>query len=66
MENKKDIVVRLKLLLSATRCGENVADLVLSEDERFVTIAFKAGGNRRVCVEGDSGYAIIRDVMNAI
>ena len=66
MENKKDIVVRLKLLLSATRCGENIADLVLSEDERFVTIEFKEGGKRRVCVEGDSGYAIIRDVMNVV
>lgn len=66
MENKKDIVARLKLLLIATRAGANIEGLILSEDERFITIKFKKGGSREVNVEGDSGYAIICDVMARI
>lgn len=66
MENKKDIVDRLKLLLIATRAGANIEELILSEDERLITIKFKEGGSREVDVEGDSGYAIIRDVMARI
>lgn len=66
MENKKDIVVRLKLLLIATRAGSNIEDLLLSEDEQFVTIMFKEGGSRRANVVGDSGYAIILDVMKMV
>lgn len=66
MEDKKDIVARLKLLLIATRAGSNIEDLLLSEDEQFVTIMFKEGGSRKVNVAGDSGYAIILDVMKMV
>ena len=66
MENKKYIVFRLKMLLIATRAGANIEELILSEDECFITIKFKEGGSREVNVEGDSGYVIIRDVMARI
>lgn len=63
MENKKDIVARLKLLLIATRAGSNIEALLLSDDECFVTIQFKTGVSRVVNIEADSGIAIIRDVI---
>ena len=64
MENKEEIVVRLKLLLMATRAGSNIQDLKLNEAKNKVTIVFKAGGV--VNIIGDSGYAIIMDVMKHI
>lgn len=66
MENKKEIVARLKLLLAATRAGSNIEKLVLSEDERSVTIQFKAGGSRTVNIDADSGIAIICDVIEGL
>lgn len=66
MENKEDIVKRLKLLLVATSAGRNISDLVLSENQDKVTIVFHQGGTREVNIKGDSSYAIIKDVMNAL
>ncbi len=65
-ENKKEIVLRLKLLLNATRAGDDIRKLVLSEDENFVTIIWENGYQKDVCVEADSGTALIRDVLNAV
>lgn len=65
-ENKKEIVIRLKVLLKATRAGDDIKNLVLSEDENFVTIVWENGYKKDVCVEADSGIALIRDVMNAL
>lgn len=66
MENKEEIVKRLKLLLMVTRIGDNIADLILSEGQDKVTILFKMGGCREVDIEGDSGYAIIKDVLGRL
>lgn len=66
MENKEEIVKRLKLLLMATRAGSNIEKLFLNEKQDKVTIQFKKGGTRVVDIAGDSGYAIIKDVMKAI
>lgn len=66
MENKEDIVKRLKLLLIATRAGENIDDLMLSDDQNSITISFKTGGTKVVNIMCDSGYAIIMDVMKNI
>lgn len=66
MENKEDIVKRLKLLLVATSAGRNISDLVLSENQDKVTIVFHQGGTREVNIKGDSGFTIIKDVMNAL
>ncbi|MCI8736888.1 MAG: hypothetical protein HFI11_07925 [Lachnospiraceae bacterium] len=65
-ENKKEIVIRLGILLKATRTGEDIKMLTLSEDENFVTIVWENGYKKDVCVEADSGIALIRDVMNAL
>lgn len=62
-ENKKDIVSRLSVLLKATRAGEDIDQLELSEDESEVRIIFITGYERTVNVECDSGMALIRDVI---
>ncbi len=66
MEKKEDIVKRLKLLLIATRAGSDIEDLVLSGDQNTVTIQFRNGYTKKVCVEADSGIALIRDVIKEV
>ena len=66
MENKEEIVKRLKLLLIVTRAGSNIADLILSEEQDKVVILFRHGGCREVNVAADSGYALVIDVLTAI
>lgn len=41
MENKKDIVMFLEMLLMATRAGNDIDKLLLSEDQTTVTIQYK-------------------------
>lgn len=66
MEDKKDIVSRLSILLKATRAGSGIDKLQLSEDEETVQILFKNGFNRNVNIACDSGIAIIEDVIKAL
>lgn len=66
MENKRDIVKRLKFLLMVTRAGSNIEDMVLNEKQDEITIIFKQGGSRRINIAGDSGIAIIKDVINRL
>lgn len=66
MENKKDIVMRLTILLKATRAGSGIEKLVLSEDQKTVTIEFSSGGSRDVNVDCDSGIALVQDVIRVL
>lgn len=66
LENKEEIVLLLKLLLMATRAGSDIADLTLDGDRKKVSIVFKTGYRREVNIEGDSGIAIIRDVVRTL
>lgn len=66
MENKEEIVVRLKLLLAATRAGEDIDKMELTEDQNFVVIQWEDGCTQRVNIAADSGVAIISDVIKAI
>lgn len=65
-ENKEDIVVRLSLLLKATRAGADIDRLELSEDESEVKIIFRSGGEKTVNVKCDSGIALINDVSSRL
>lgn len=65
-EDKAEIVDRLQNLLKATRAGSDIDRLVLGGDRKAVTIRHRDGSERRVNIEADSGYAIIKDVMNAL
>ncbi len=66
MENKKDIIFRLKLLLKITSAGEDIEDMELSDDEETVHIRFKDGYKRDVNIACDSGAAIIEDVVKVL
>ena len=43
MEDKKDIVACLEVLLTLTRAGSDIDKLVLSEDQTTVTIQYMNG-----------------------
>lgn len=61
-ENKDMIVRYLKPLLQCTRAGSGIKDLVLDEQEEYVTIVFESG-TKRVPVMGDSGIGLIQDII---
>lgn len=66
MENKEEIVRRLKEVLIITRAGENILDLVLSKKQDMITVFYKDGHFKRVNIESDSGIAIIQDVASKL
>ncbi len=66
LEDKKDIVKRLSILLKATRIGSDISELILSEDENIITIKCINAKEKYVNVECDSGLAIIKDVIAAL
>ncbi len=61
-ECKKLIIQKLKSLLICTRAGSDIKDLMLDDREEYVTLVFD-GGSKRISVMGDSGIALIRDVI---
>ncbi len=66
MENKNEIVLRLKHLLKATRAGRDIEDMFLDEKQKILTIQYKNGSKRKVDVAADSGIAIIMDALKVI
>ncbi len=66
MEDKREILVHLKWLLKVTRAGSDVDSLLLSSDEKTVSIVFNSGYSKDVNIEGDSGIAIMQDVAKAL
>ncbi len=65
LEDKKQIVEGLKHLLRETRAGSGIVDMVLDDDETMVTVLYE-GGSKRINVDGDSGIALIKDVIKRI
>lgn len=61
-EDKQMILSRLEKLLQCTRAGSGIKHLLLDEQEEYVTI-MSEGGTKRVPVMGDSGIALIQDVI---
>lgn len=66
LEDKAEIVVRLSELLKVTRIGSDINKLILNDDKKIVNIKYTNGSGRRVNIEGDSGAAIIKDVLAAL
>lgn len=66
MENKKEIVTRLKILLNATRAGEDIKKMELTEGGDFVVLQRENGCTQEVNIAADSGVALISDVLKAI
>ncbi len=66
MEDKNLICIGLTLALRTTRMFEDLDRLEYNDDSETVLVKFKNGGLRVIGVEGDSGYAMIKDVVNHI
>ena len=66
MEDKQAICIGLTLALRTARMFEDLDRLEYNDDSETVLVKFKNGGLRVIGVEGDSGYAMIKDVVNHI
>ena len=66
MEDKKEIVMLLKHLLRATRAGEDIEQMELSDNGEKVRITFSNQYIKDVNIAMDSGIAIIMDVAKAL
>lgn len=66
MEDKNLICIGLTLALRTARMFEDLDHLEYNDDSETVLAKFKNGGLRVIGVEGDSGYAMIKDVVNHI
>lgn len=65
-ENKEKIVALLEALLKQTRAGADISVLNLNETQDEVTIIFNSGFGKKVNIAGDSGIAIIADVVKKL
>ena len=66
MEDKNVICIGLTLALRTTRMFDDLDYLEYNDDSEMVLAKFKNGGLRVIGVEGDSGYAMIKDIVNHI
>ena len=66
MEDKQSICNALALALRMTRMFEDLDYLEYNDDSEMVLAKFKNGGLRVIGVEGDSGYAMLKDIVNHI
>ena len=62
--DKEDLVARLFMALQVTRAGANIKRMELVDD-KYVVIHFE-NGRKTVNVEGDSGIAIMKDVLKVL
>lgn len=63
MENKREILEALLPALQKTRVGRNLQDIVLDENEKWVTLLFR-DGEKLIYVAYDSGIAMILDIAD--
>ncbi len=66
MEDKNVICIALGMALRTTRMFDDLDYLEYNDDSETVLAKFKNGGLRVIGVEGDSGYAMIKDIVNHI
>lgn len=75
MENKQEICKKLYELLNLTRSGNGLVSIeyVKEGQEEFAKVYWQHGEPggmemfvQKICITGDSGIAIIRDVLNKI
>lgn len=69
MEDKREILARLKETLQATRAGSDITNLELIETEhsdQYCMITFRSGQKKKVDITFDSGLSIIFDVTAAL
>lgn len=66
MENKQEILDKLLLALQATRLFRDLASLEYDSQTEMVTAIYDGGAALRVNVAGDSGFAMIKDVLRLL
>ena len=64
MEDKQAICIALATALRLTRMFEDLDYLEYNDHSETVLAKFKNGGLRVIGVEGDSGYAMLKDIVN--
>ena len=64
MENKQEILDKLLATLQATRIFRDLASL--EYEPEMVTAIYEGGATLRVNVAGDSGFAMIKDVLRLL
>lgn len=64
MENKQMILHFLLSAIQATNAGQYMLELKLSKDKKTVTAEFEDGYTKNINVNGDSGWAMVLDVVN--
>ena len=66
-ENKQAILDKLVQAIRCTRAGEDVVALRYDRDSETVHVDFESGEDGRIInVAMDSGFAMIKDVVNNI
>ena len=66
MENKQEILDKLLPALQATRIFRDLASLDYDPQTEMVTAVYDGGATLRVNVSGDSGFAMIKDVLRLL
>ena len=66
MENKQEILDKLLATLQATRIFRDLASLEYEPEQEMVTAVYEGGATLRVNVAGDSGFAMIKDVLRLL
>ena len=67
IEKKERITNEIYYLLITTRAGEDLESAAYEmrkDGEEIITLTFSDGNKKRICVTGDSGVAMARDVLN--
>ena len=67
-ENKNEIVQDLCRLLQKTRYGDDITGMEYSEERygEYVYVTYNNNCQRKVDISGDSGIAIIKDILKNI
>lgn len=63
-ENKQKICRMLAAVIQQTRGGDDLKSLEYDEKTEIVTAYFAGGGKRRINVACDSGFAMMKDIIN--
>ena len=66
MENKQEILDKLLLALQATRLFRDLESLEYDSQTEMVTAIYDGVATLRVNVAGDSGFAMIKDVLRLL
>lgn len=66
MENKQEILDKLLPALQATRLFRDLVSLEYEPEQKMVTAVYDGGATLRVNVSGDSGFAMIKDVLRLL